>query len=91
MAISRHLILPKIDSNDKILNKTDKKSLKSIKNGETDLEKLVSDIKMFYSKTEGDDEDNQMNNNHGDTMKESICVLLHGALKVHAQLLLIIY
>ena len=68
MSVSRHLILPRAD--------TDKSKLSKEGRTQTSDEKLEHDIKVFYAKTEGGEDDDNVNTN------ESVCVLLHGALKV---------
>lgn len=83
MSISRHLILPKIcDRNDKKYGKSEVVN---------EYEKLEADIKMFYSKSDGansDDESSSFSAN--ESAKESVCVLLHGALKVENMAALIL-
>lgn len=64
MSHSRHLILPN-------------ESKTSTERGASDAEKLESDIKSFYSKSD-DDEVVEQNK----VTEESVCVLLHGALKI---------
>lgn len=74
MSISRHLILPKMDRNDKKFTKTD---------AVNEYEKLEADIKMFYSKNDGGNSDDESPSfSANESAKESVCVLLHGALKV---------
>lgn len=83
MSISRHLILPKIDRNDK----------KSYGKSEAvnEYEKLEADIKMFYSKSDGGNSDDETPSYSGnESAKESVCVLLHGALKVENMAALIL-
>lgn len=82
MSISRHLILPKMDRNDKKYGKSDTVN---------EYEKLEADIKTFYSKSDGansDDESPSFSAN--ESAKESVCVLLHGALKVENMAALIL-
>lgn len=62
MSISRHLVLPNEHA-------TVHRSV--------DTEKLESDIKSFYSKSEDED-----GSDHVKINDESACVLLHGALKI---------
>ncbi|XP_055608266.1 integrator complex subunit 14 [Uranotaenia lowii] len=75
MSVSRHLILPRCDG-DKRLSAKDSNL--------TAEEKLENDIKGFYAKPDGasgggDDDDGHSG---GDGTRESVCVMLHGALKV---------
>lgn len=81
MSVSRHLILPKIELAEK--------NFKYIKNGSdqkpiNEYDKLESDIKIFYSKNDNGNSDDESGNGSGgqESTKESVCVLLHGALKV---------
>lgn len=89
MSVSRHLILPRMDSIDK-----GSKYNKSDGGAVSEYEKLESDIKIFYSKTDNGNSDDEAASSAGsagggtiggnvqDSTKESVCVLLHGALKV---------
>lgn len=81
MTISRHLILPKSSGVD------DKSSGRS----GNEFEKLETDIRNFYSKMDGvimEDEagasgpSSQIGSSISESNKESVCVLLHGALKI---------
>uniref|UniRef100_A0A1Y9HAP9 Integrator complex subunit 14 n=1 Tax=Anopheles farauti TaxID=69004 RepID=A0A1Y9HAP9_9DIPT len=88
MSVSRHLILPRCttgtDHTDTVVKGS---STGGIKNGHghhiSAEERLEADIKIFYSKS-----DTGEHHAHGGTAeehgpdKESVCVLLHGALKV---------
>ncbi|XP_063698589.1 integrator complex subunit 14 [Culicoides brevitarsis] len=74
--ISRHLILPKAGGeNDKVRN---------------EFEKLESEIRNFYSKIDGGPLEDEASGGSSmsssqipnDSNKESVCVLLHGALKI---------
>lgn len=85
VSVSRHLILPKPSKNeretDPAASEVPTKKLKPA----MDLEKLDADIKGFYTKSDNnsDDEGNGTNGSSAnDGNKESVCVLLHGALKV---------
>lgn len=82
--ISRHLILPKSNAGDE--------KTSSGRSG-NEFEKLETDIRTFYSKIDGVpmEEDtagasslsSQLSNtSSSDSNKESVCVLLHGALKI---------
>lgn len=78
MSISRHLIMPRID-----------KFNKSNKAATSDADKLETDIKSFYSKNEGHNSDDDIEINGVAVSadignRESVCVLLHGALKVES-------
>lgn len=81
MSISRHLILPKIDRNDKKYGKSE---------AVNEYEKLEADIKMFYSKSDGGNSDDESPSFSNESAKESVCVLLHGALKVENMAALIL-
>lgn len=82
MSISRHLIMPRIDNSQKF-NKLSKAAA-------SEADKLEADIKSFYSKNEGHNSDDDIEitgvsggtDNNGN--RESVCVLLHGALKVES-------
>ena len=85
MCVSRHLILPKSEPTDKSfqLSKTDTLAGTTAR-ASNEYEKLESEIKTFYSKNDGttpEDEAAAAAVTH-ESMKESVCVLLHGALKV---------
>ncbi|XP_053690339.1 integrator complex subunit 14 [Sabethes cyaneus] len=79
MSVSRHLILPRGDGDKRISSKD---------SNLTAEEKLENDIKAFYAKPDGsgggggggDNDDDS--GPGGDATRESVCVLLHGALKV---------
>lgn len=83
MSVSRHLILPKVDAS--LVEKIGPKIKIEPVN---DYEKLEADIKTFYSKNEtNSDEDNNGGGSSvgvsvAESSRESVCVLLHGALKV---------
>lgn len=84
MSVSRHLILPKVD-----VSAVEKIGQKIKIEPANDYEKLEADIKTFYSKNEtNSDEDNNgsgsgsANLSVAESSRESVCVLLHGALKV---------
>lgn len=78
MSVSRHLILPR--------HEPDRLRISS-KDNPSPEEKLEQDVKSFYAKPDGgggggggdNDEDGT---SAGDSTRESVCVLLHGALKV---------
>ncbi|EAT33192.1 AAEL014546-PA [Aedes aegypti] len=77
MSVSRHLILPRTDGDKRL----------STKDGNLNAEeKLESDIKGFYAKPDGSGGAGGDNDDDGttgaDSTRESVCVLLHGALKV---------
>lgn len=67
MSISRHLILANENPSSQFTQ------------GSSDAEKLENEIKSFYTKS--DDDDLTESNHNNDATKESVCVLLHGALK----------
>lgn len=78
MSISRHLVLPKAtDSSSAEDQQVAHKAAKST----FDLEKLDADIKNFYAKSEANSDDESVASSTGNS-DESMCVLLHGALKV---------
>lgn len=85
MSISRHLILPKVstkDSSDPVDAVEHETPLKKHKTT-YDLEKLDTDIRNFYSKSDGNSDDESVASGGGILNgDESMCVLLHGALKV---------
>lgn len=66
------------------------------RNGKSDevneYEKLEADIKTFYSKSDAnsDDESPSCTRTANESAKESVCVLLHGALKVENMAALIL-
>lgn len=64
MSVSRHLVLP-----------NEKQTVTTQQSDSSDVEKLETDIKAFYSKSEDDESIDQKSSD------ESACVLLHGALK----------
>lgn len=69
MTLSRHLILPRIGDQSKL--------------SKNEFEKLETDIKTFYSKVDGNiTEEEGTSHDSNDSNKESVCVLLHGALKI---------
>lgn len=95
MSVSRHLILPKsIDtvpdkpshSKSSDRGKTPTKSEVPVSNNlTTDFDKLEVEIKNLYAKNEGynsDDEGTPQPAANDSSSKESVCVLLHGSLKV---------
>lgn len=70
MSISRHIVLPNENPSAHFANSL------------AQAEKLENEIKSFFTK--GDDDDvstTESNGTHADANKESVCVLLHGALK----------
>ncbi|XP_055528850.1 integrator complex subunit 14 [Wyeomyia smithii] len=81
MSVSRHLILPRGDGDKRISSKD---------SNLTTEEKLENDIKTFYAKPDGSGsgggggggDNNDDCGPGGDATRESVCVLLHGALKV---------
>ncbi|KAG4069438.1 hypothetical protein HA402_001737 [Bradysia odoriphaga] len=82
MSISRHLILPKMDQVNKKFSKSE---------AVNEYEKLEADIKMFYSKSDGANSDEESPPCQANELaKESVCVLLHGALKVENMAALIL-
>uniref|UniRef100_A0A240PLP3 Integrator complex subunit 14 n=1 Tax=Anopheles christyi TaxID=43041 RepID=A0A240PLP3_9DIPT len=92
MSVSRHLILPRsITTTSGSAEQTEggKAAVNSaLKNGHghsSAEERLEADIKAFYAKSDTG-EHHQHDEHHGldgaDVSKESVCVLLHGALKV---------
>lgn len=92
MSVSRHLILPRTDVDKHAkFNKADGGAI-------SEYEKLESDIKIFYSKADNGNSDDEsasgstgtMGSNLHDSIKESVCVLLHGALKVENMAALIL-
>lgn len=95
MSVSRHLILPKAEEKTPVI-KTEKSSkVKGITTEAltTDYEKLESEIRNFYSKTDGsasDDDESVANTSASEATRESVCVLLHGALKVESMAALVL-
>lgn len=78
MSISRHLIIAKGVDQSTSSEKAPKKSESA-----SEYEKLELDIKNFYSKTDLNCDDDSGTSLMGmDSVRESVCVLLHGALKV---------
>lgn len=81
MSVSRHLILPRAGS--AIEAKIGKQD-----GAAAEYDKLESDIKVFYSKNDQtNNSDDEMQHQHQSSAAtnsngESVCVLLHGALKV---------
>lgn len=79
MSISRHLIMPRIDRAHKL-----KKAISAAPLSESD--KLEADIKSFFAKSDVSDDDLEMGGGVSagadSGNRESVCVLLHGALKV---------
>ncbi|XP_055622360.1 integrator complex subunit 14 isoform X2 [Toxorhynchites rutilus septentrionalis] len=75
MSVSRHLILPRSEGDKRISSKDGNLSPE---------EKLEIDIKGFYAKPDsgGGVENDDDVAATGDATRESVCVLLHGALKV---------
>lgn len=68
MSLSRHIVLP------------NEKPTAHFAHSLGQAEKLENEIKSFYTK--GDDDDATANDSNAtDANKESVCVLLHGALK----------
>lgn len=80
VSISRHLVTPKSSEVDSEKSQVpSSKKMKSL----MDFERLDTEIKNFYSKHDGNsDDENPVNASVNDSNKESVCVLLHGALKV---------
>lgn len=74
MTVSRHLILPKM---------SDENTSKTGRSG-GEFEKLETDIKNFYSKVDGNvpEDESTSHSSSNEANKESVCVLLHGALKI---------
>lgn len=93
MSISRHLVLPRnattassASSHSKFGNNTAVSSAdcnSTLGNIDFDYETLASDMKAFYSKPENPNSDDEciMVTNADYSTAESVCVLLHGALK----------
>lgn len=79
MSVSRHLILPKVD-----VKSSEKSGLKIKTEPVNEYEKLEADIKTFYSKSENTADEDSLNvsASASESSRESVCVLLHGALKV---------
>lgn len=84
MSISRHLVLPSgnkmdVDGEDAAQDRQSKKVTSTY-----DLEKLDVDIKTFYAKAEAANSDDESMASGGGSINsdESMCVLLHGGLKV---------
>ncbi|XP_058460146.1 integrator complex subunit 14 [Malaya genurostris] len=78
MSVSRHLILPRNEGDKRILSKD---------SNLTSEEKLENDIKSFYAKPDSGGVTSSADNDDdsgpgGDATRESVCVMLHGALKV---------
>uniref|UniRef100_A0A1Y9IW43 Integrator complex subunit 14 n=1 Tax=Anopheles minimus TaxID=112268 RepID=A0A1Y9IW43_9DIPT len=90
MSVSRHLILPRnvgslvVGSSDEGGKPSTNGGLKNGHGHSSAEERLEADIKAFYAKS--DTADHHQHEDHGldgaDVNKESVCVLLHGALKV---------
>ncbi|XP_055382860.1 integrator complex subunit 14 [Condylostylus longicornis] len=75
VSLSRHLILPKHEHNDR--TKKDKKE------SSNEFEKLENEIRAFYSKGDGNNsEEEEPKHSQSESYKENVVVLLHGALKV---------
>ncbi|GAB0098241.1 DnaJ homolog subfamily C member 2 [Sergentomyia squamirostris] len=75
MSTSRHLLMPKREER--------KGGEKRKSSGETDYERLEVEIKNFYAKGETASDDEVAGSSGGnESTRESICVLLHGALKI---------
>lgn len=94
MSVSRHLILPKAEEKVPVV-KTDKlnKTKTTTEALTTDFEKLESEIRNFYSKTDGsnsDEEETVASTSASEATRESVCVLLHGALKVESMAALVL-
>lgn len=77
-SISRNLIFPRLEFSQK-------------KNG-SELEKMESEMKNFFAKNaQPEDEESSSSQNPTDiTTRESVCVLLHGALKIESMAALIL-
>lgn len=73
-----------MDRNEKKFNKSETVN---------EYEKLEADIKTFYSKSDGansGDDESPSHSSANESAKESVCVLLHGALKVENMAALIL-
>uniref|UniRef100_A0A240PK97 Integrator complex subunit 14 n=1 Tax=Anopheles epiroticus TaxID=199890 RepID=A0A240PK97_9DIPT len=92
MSVSRHLILPRSITTTPGSSPEQLEGGKAnggMKNGHVHSsaeERLEADIKSFYSKSDTGEHHQHEHEHHGlegaDVNKESVCVLLHGALKV---------
>lgn len=70
MSLSRHIVLPNENPTVHFAHSL------------AQAEKLENEIKSFYTKSDDDDVlASETNGAHADANKESVCVLLHGALK----------
>ncbi|XP_059614765.1 integrator complex subunit 14 [Phlebotomus argentipes] len=83
MSVSRHLLMPKTEEkpvkNEKIL-RTGRQGGDLLS---MDYERLEAEIKNFYAKGEtNSDDEGSGNATSNESTRESICVLLHGALKI---------
>lgn len=85
MSISRHLVLPKATATEtspaEDHRRAEGPSAHKKPKSTFDLEQLDADIKNFYAKSEANSDDESVASAPGNT-DESMCVLLHGALKV---------
>lgn len=88
-SLSRHLIVPKLDREKQSNKRGSDKFPKNNKNENStptlscnELEKLEGEIRSFYLKADGSEEDCTRSSLQMENQKESICVLLHGALKI---------
>uniref|UniRef100_A0A240PJY4 Integrator complex subunit 14 n=1 Tax=Anopheles atroparvus TaxID=41427 RepID=A0A240PJY4_ANOAO len=88
MSVSRHLILPRSPGSSTSTAQHTGEDGKVIKGNSLPSveERLEADIKAFYAKSDSDPAQHhhhhQHNDEHGAGLEESVCVLLHGALKV---------
>lgn len=92
MSVSRHLLLPRasVDAAGAVIGSGGKMGKQDCAAAEYD--KLESDIKVYYSKSEQANSSDEEQNGHQSAATtaaavpnpngESVCVLLHGALKV---------
>lgn len=83
MSISRHLILP--------YDKPTDSSSKALSPKGNKFEKLETDIKSFYERNTGANNDEEPSlSNQSESTTESACVLLHGALKIESMAALVL-
>ncbi|XP_055917120.1 integrator complex subunit 14 [Eupeodes corollae] len=84
-SLSRHLIVPKMERekhNKRSADKFTKSPKTESPSTSNELEKLEGEIRSFYLKADGSEEDCTRSSMQSETQRESICVLLHGALKI---------
>ncbi|XP_055839546.1 integrator complex subunit 14-like [Episyrphus balteatus] len=83
-SLSRHLIVPKMDREKHNRRSSDKftKTRNESQFSSNELEKLESEIRTFYLKADGNEEDLTRSSSQSENQRESLCVLLHGALKI---------